>query len=74
MFNISFKILVYELIETLMNIFEKQFHVLKLCFDMFITSLIYNLRFYNLGNYKKVNVLYNNSFKSILTVENKRIT
>ena len=24
--------------------------MLKLCFDMFITSLIYNLRFYNLGN------------------------
>ena len=26
-----------------MHIFEKQFHVLKLCFDMFNTSFIYNL-------------------------------
>jgi len=62
---------VYKLIETLIiDIFEKQFHLLKLCFDMFNTSFIYNSRFYNLGNYKKVNVLYNNS----LTIENKRIT
>jgi len=55
---------VYKQIETLMiDIFEKQFHVLKLCFDMFNTSFIYNPRFNNLGNYKKMNVLYNNSLK-----------
>ena len=47
----------------MIDIFEKQFHVLKLCFYMFNTSFIYNPRFYNLGNYKKVNVLYNNSLK-----------
>ena len=56
-------VLFAKLIESSYDIFENQFHVLKLCFDMFNTSLIYNLRFYNLGNYKKVNVLYNNSLK-----------
>ena len=35
---------------------------------MFNTSFIYNLRFYNLGNYNKVNVLYNNSLKVSLLI------
>ena len=42
---------------------KKQFHVLKLGFDMLIRDFMYNLWFYNPENYKKLNVQYNNSLK-----------
>ena len=36
---------------------------------MFNTSFIYNLRFYNLGNYKKVNVLYSHMYLIVFNKE-----